>query len=160
MEHVRQTELIQLVAGELATPRRAAVERHLADCAVCRALYEEQQAVWQALQPWQAQGAAPDLLAGIEAKLDTPAVVLRSPWSTAGRLARVAAAIVIGVGVGYGAARQGSGTHPIVAPVAAEDVEQAAAEALGIEYFEDLPTGLFGALDDLSDEAATEEGQS
>jgi len=160
MEHVRQTELIQLVAGELATPRRAEVERHLADCAVCRALYAEQQAVWQALEPWQAQGAERDLLAGIAAKLDAPAVVLRSPWSTAGRLARVAAAIVIGVGVGYGAARQGPGTHSVAVPVAAEDVEQAATEALGIRYFEDLPTGLFGALDDLSNGTVTEEGQS
>ena len=156
MEHVRQTELIQLAANELADPRRAEVEHHLAECPVCQALFEQQVTVWRTLGEWTPDARQHDLLADVERKLAEPPAVLHPFWSGVGRISRIAAAIVIGVGAGYGAARTWSPVRPSPPPVAF-----AATEALGIEYFQaPSPAGLYAALQDMSADAENEEGQS
>lgn len=161
MEHVRQTELIQLAANELADPRRSEVEHHLAECPACQALYEQQEALWHALGQWSPDFTKPELLAGIERKLGARSVVLHSFWSNVARLSRVAAAIVIGVGAGYGTARFWSPVQPSRPPVESAAAEQVATEALGVAYFEaQTPAGLYAALQDLPADAQVEEGQS
>lgn len=149
MEHVRQTELIQLAANEIADPRRAEVERHLAECPDCQALHAQQAAVWRALGEWTPNVGQRDLVARVESKLAQPPVGLRLPWSSAGRVSRVAAAIVVGVGVGYGAGRTWQPTRPGPLPAVSAEVEQAATKALGVQYLEDpSPAGLYAALPD------------
>jgi hypothetical protein len=161
MEHVRQTELIQLAANELADPRRAEVEHHLAECPVCQALFEQQATVWRTLGEWTPDASERDLLTGVERKLAERPAVLQPFWFGVGRLSRIAAAIVIGVGAGYGAARTWSPARSSPPPVASAASEQAVTEALGIEYFEDpSPAGLYAALQDMSAASEPEEGQS
>ncbi|MGD8452714.1 MAG: anti-sigma factor [Phycisphaerae bacterium] len=161
MEHVRQTELIQLAANELADPRRAEVEHHLAACPACRALYAQQQALWGALGDWRPDETPLDLRAGVERRLADSGANSRPLWLTLGRASRVAAAVVIGVGVGYGAARTWSPQQPTPVPVTPAASEQAAVEALGIDYLAPpSPAGLYAALPDASDDGESEEGQS
>ncbi len=161
MEHVRQIELIQLAASELADPRRADVQQHLAECSACRTLYEQQAELWRTLGQWTPDLAGRDLLPGIEGKLAAAPTVLRPFWPNVARISRVAAAIVIGVGAGYGAARYFTPAQPSAPRVASAEVEQAATEALGVEYVEDLsPAGLYVALQEMPNDAEPEEGQS
>ncbi len=161
MKHVGLTELIQLTANELADPYRAEVERHLAACPACQALYEQQRAVWRALGQWTPDVTPHDLIPGIERKLAAAPTMLHPFWSGVGRLSRIAAAIVIGVGAGYGAARIGQPVRPNPPPPAPADVEQAAAEELGLQYLEDVsPAGLYASLQDMSLPSEPEEGQS
>ena len=161
MDHVRQTDLIRLAANELADPRRAEVEHHLAECPACRALAEQQAAVWRLLGGWTPPTTQRDLLAGVERKLAEAPAVLPPFWAGVGRISRVAAAIVVGVGAGYGAAHNWSPARPSPASIAPAAKEQAATEALGIEYLADpSPAGLYAALQDISDTAESGEGQS
>ena len=160
MEHVRPTELIQLAANELADPRRAEVEHHLAECRDCQMLYEQQAAVWRTLGEWAPDIGQRDLRAGIEQKLAAATTGVRRFWSGAGRISRIAAAIVFGVGAGYGAARHWPSGQPGPLPVTSAEAERAATEALGLEYFEDpSPAGLYATVEDMAFSEA-EEGQS
>ena len=82
-------------------------------------------------------------------------------WSGAKRVSRIAAAVLIGVGVGYEAARNWPPVRPSPPLATTAATEQAAAEALGVEYFADAsPAGLYAALPDLSDDSEPEEGRS
>ena len=160
MEHVRQTELIQLAANELMGARRAEVEQHLAACPECQARYAQQAATWGVLGEWTPDAPPVDLLARVERRLDE-AVVSRHPmWARVWRVGRVAAAIAVGVGAGYGTAR---GWRPVEAStpavVSAVD-EQAALAALGLECLESpTPAGLYVTLQALTAPAGHEEGQ-
>jgi anti-sigma factor RsiW len=52
--------LLAYSAGRLDPEAVAAVERHLASCPACRETFEEQRAVWEALDGWDAAAVAPD----------------------------------------------------------------------------------------------------
>ncbi|MBK9127803.1 MAG: zf-HC2 domain-containing protein [Phycisphaerales bacterium] len=160
MRHVRQTDLIKMVANELADSRRALVERHLAECPTCQGRYEQQERLWRALGQWTPDFAGRDLLPGIERKLDAAPTILRPLWSTLARICRVAAAIVIGVGAGYGAAWSSSPDQPVPSGVASAEVEESAVGALRLHYFEDVsPAGLYVALEAIAYDAGAAEGQ-
>ncbi len=160
MEHVRQTELIQLAADELADPRRAEVERHLAECSTCQRRYERQADLWRTLGQWTPEFTARDLLPGLERKLAAASVALHPFWSNVARVSRVAAAIMIGVGAGYGAAHRWQPTRPGPQPVAGAEVEEAAMDALGVQYIGNIsPAGLYAVLQDVPADAEAGEGQ-
>lgn len=158
MEHVRQIELIQLVANELADPRRAEVERHLAECSACQALFGQQAALWRTLGQWSPEFAERELFTGIEQRLG---IAPHGVWSNVVRVSRVAAAIIIGVGAGYGVARYWQPVKASQPAVASTENELAATEAFGLQYFEDVsPAGLYAALQDMPADFETEEGAS
>jgi hypothetical protein len=159
MSHVRQTDLIRLAANELAGPQRDEVERHLAACAACRAFYQQQLAVWRALGEWQLDLTEGGLSTGIEWKLTDRPVVRHPFWAGVTRFSRIAAAIVVGVGAGYWAARTSSPEQPDqTQTVSATDdaiAGDALGEMLGIDYVADAsPAGLFLALDDITSEGS------
>lgn len=158
MKHVRQEDLIQLAANELDAGRRAELEGHLAECSVCQTLLERQEAVWRALGQWTPDFTQCDLLPGIGRKLAAAPAVRHPFWSSVRRISRIAAAVVIGVGGGYGAAHLGQPMRPSPLPVTASELEQAATESLGVRYFENpSPAGLYYALQGMS--AASELGE-
>lgn len=127
MQHLTPNQVIRFVGGELARDEYAALQAHLETCAACRAAVEKQRALHATMADW-ATPPAPDLTHRVLAELaaDAPGA-LRLPWSA---VLRVAAMIVLGVGVGYvsgkvavQAASSGqTGTEPQVAD-AAPDVE-------------------------------------
>jgi anti-sigma factor RsiW len=161
MRHVRQTDLIRLAANELAEPRRAEVEDHLAACPACQTLYQRQVAMWRALGDWAPEVGQGDLVTGIDRKLSEPRVIRHPFWAGVQRFSRVAAAIVVGVGAGYWATftwPPARTSQPAVTPAADES---AATDQLGVEYLaDDSPAGLFAALQDLPGTADAEEDQS
>ncbi len=55
-----ETVLLAYSSCKLDPPRAAALERHLGSCPECRDFVARQQAVWQALDAWQAPAAAAD----------------------------------------------------------------------------------------------------
>lgn len=159
MEHVRQTELIRLAANELADPRRAEVQRHLAECSACQRRYQRQEALWHALGQWTPDWAERDQLPELDRRLSATQSVLPPFWSRVARISRVAAAIVIGVGGGHIAARYWSPVEASTSRVVSVEVEQVAMEALGVRYIEDIsPAGLYVALPGMASDAENEEG--
>jgi len=141
MEHVRSTELVAYLAGELAEPQRAALERHVAECGDCHARLARQRDVWRALGEWDVEPAPCDVRTMVERRLAVPPRAARLAWVV--RAARVAAAVVSGVLCGYGAAR-GVTAAPMVptAPGGTNVVD------LGVEYLADpASAGLYAALD-------------
>jgi predicted anti-sigma-YlaC factor YlaD len=101
MRHVANLDLIDLASGRL--PDEARIRTHLEACAACRARYEHVRDVHDALSAWTVEGSA-DLWPGIERQLERPALRRSAPtWAAA--LMRAAAAILVGVGLGHGAAR-------------------------------------------------------
>jgi anti-sigma factor RsiW len=161
MKHVRQTDLIRLAADELAEPRRAEVERHLSACPACRELYQRQVATWRALGEWAPEIGQADLLAGIGRGLGPPRVMRHPLWAGIQRFSRVAAAVIVGVGAGYGATLVWPPARPSQPAVASAADESAATDQLGVGYLADeSPAGLFAALQDISAMDDSREDQS
>jgi anti-sigma factor RsiW len=69
--------LVAYVAGELAPETARALERHLAGCAACRPVAAGQNAVWNALDAWDAPPVTPDFDRRLYRRIDEEA---RRPW--------------------------------------------------------------------------------
>jgi anti-sigma factor RsiW len=66
-----QLELLQAYcAGERNTPDLAALEKHMEVCPACRELVASQQAVWAALDDWQAPAASADFNRKLFARIE------------------------------------------------------------------------------------------
>jgi predicted anti-sigma-YlaC factor YlaD len=156
---VRQTDLVRLVASEPEHPRRVDVERHLAECPLCRARFSQHEALWRTLGEWAPDLPKAELITGIELKLRGAQPALRLFWFR--QVTRIAAAVLIGVGAGHGAARIWLPEQPSPSSVAGAAHQKAATDALGIEYLEEAsPAGLYAALSDLLPEPDLEEDHS
>ena len=134
------TELIlAYCAGKLDRPRAATVEEHIRTCAGCRAMAGGQQAVWSALETWEAPPVSPDfdrrLYARIEKEVSLWDLILRPfrpLFVRQGLPIAAAAAVVIMAGVlmerpaGITSGMQGptSATVESVAPDQAEQTLQ------------------------------------
>lgn len=157
MRHVREIHLIALAAGKLPDGERRAVEAHIEACAICQTAFDEAGAVEGALGEWEISAAERDLWPAIEERLARPRpVILRSRWSSAVRISRIAAVIAFAVGFGHVAGRftwtdLSTAVHPWP-----EFGEQDIADALGLFVFDaPAPTGLYTTvfgLDSDSDE--------
>lgn len=161
MEHVQPSELIRYAANELAEPRCAEIAEHLRLCAECRANFERQNALWNTLGDWSCGAPQVDLTSGVERKLaaaaEAPVLQLRLL-----NLTRIAAAILIGVGVGFWAGRaQMKGTSETPVEMTAAEVENEALTVLGVEYLsQPSPAGLYAGLLDLEADTERAEGES
>jgi predicted anti-sigma-YlaC factor YlaD len=159
MEHVRQTDLIRFMASEPEDPHRGEVQRHLAECPACRALFGQYAALWRTLGEWAPDLPQLDLQPGIERKLREAQPATHPFWFRVRRVTRVAAAILVGVGAGYGAAHSWPLSRSSETTTAAAE-EEAAADALGIQYLEDAsPAGLYATLSDQTAAPDAEEEQ-
>lgn len=114
MEHLSDNELLTLL--EQASDRAAALRAHLEVCDGCRQRWRSLQESWDALGAWTVKGPEIDLADRIlERAGAVHTVTLWQPQAWV----RIAASIIIGVGLGALMGRIGSG------PVSAEQVSQA-----------------------------------
>ncbi len=151
MNHPRELDLIELAAGHLTEQARRQTEEHLATCATCRRVANEIAAVHRGLGAWEPPAGSRDAWTEIERALSAPRPLrLRPLWQRASWAIRVAAAVLIGVGMGHFAGRL---TLPPgqVGPLAdAEPADAAAAEELSLYVFESTsPSGLFSIYSEL-----------
>lgn len=102
MTHVTEQDVIKLVAGGMAPGRRQELEAHLAGCPACRELFAAQQAVYRVLGDWEVEATGRDVTSAIERGLAERRVLGRIGIAYV-RYGRVAAAVVVGLGVGYAA---------------------------------------------------------
>jgi anti-sigma factor RsiW len=153
MRHVSPEDRVRLASGELSDERRREIEAHLDGCAECRRSQAELAAVRDLLGEWKVDAGPRDMWPAIERRLEDRArVTLRPHWRAAGWLLRIAAAIVLGVGLGHLAGRA---TLPGGAPrqlASAEEAERQASEGLGLHAIEwPSAAGLFPTVLDLMD---------
>ena len=154
MSHVSTTSLIKLAAGELPDDQRRTIEEHLAACPQCRAALEEHRTLRDVLGQWQVETGTPDMWSAIDRRLDDRRrTVIRPAWTTIGR---IAAAVVLGVGVGYVGGRMAAqtGAPPRSFTMSVSDEE--ALGALAFEFIESpsatgLATTVLGLADDESE---------
>jgi anti-sigma factor RsiW len=114
VQHVSPNLVVRYVAGELSADEAAALQAHTAECAACRAQVGEQQALHAALGSWVVHPAEVDLTARIAGQLDGGSQMGRR--SRINAVLRVAAAVLLGVGVGHEAGRwvpHSEGTPPV-----------------------------------------------
>ncbi|MEW6252947.1 MAG: zf-HC2 domain-containing protein [Planctomycetota bacterium] len=163
MPHAHATDLIKLIAGELPPARAIELTTHLATCSACRRRYEEHTATHARLNEWLVPAAVHrDLLPLIEQRLAQPARAVPALWTRFARVARVAAAILVGVGLGYGAARGTlSQTPSDAAPGASADAQDQQLAEAAVDFFaEPSPAGMYTTLVDLTTPSENGEGQS
>lgn len=55
-----EADLLAFSENKLEAPRAVRLNEHLQSCAVCRTVVEQQKAVWEALDAWEAPAIAPD----------------------------------------------------------------------------------------------------
>lgn len=142
MRHLREIELIELASGRAADD---VAQAHLEACESCRIRYEAVRHTHDALGRWTAEPAAGDLWPAVRRRLlRRPAAAERSALRRASRLLRVAAAIVIGIGLGHGAGRLWTPGRTSTS-TAAPDV----GDALALYALENpSPTGLMLVLEE------------
>ena len=151
MAHPGDLELIEFTSGHLPAGRRSAVEAHLAGCAACRQRHSDVAETWQVLGLWEVSDSARDRSAAVVAAARAARKRSEPTWRRhlAGAL-RFAAALVLSLGLGYGAgrlARPGSGPSDAGPPVIAPADAGAAAEALSLHVLEaGSPAGLAESL--------------
>jgi anti-sigma factor RsiW len=161
MKHIEQTTLIKLVAGELSGDQRRDIEAHLASCDECRAALERQRTVYDVLGDWRLGAVALDQWPAVERRLeDWRPVIIRPIWAQVGRVSRIAAAVIVGVGAGYVGGRLAT---PNVTPTPTFETisDEDALDAVGFAVIESpSATGLFTTVLDLASDAAEQGGAS
>ena len=143
-------EILELVSGRLAADQKLLLDQHLSDCADCRSVAEELGATSRTLGGWQVDPCGHDLvtgvLAGAEHDRHGPALF------SARRLTamRIAASVLIAVGMGIAAGsalpvKTGRVQSLAASAVSPEQVEQ----AIGLsDLGRAAATGLAGGLED------------
>ncbi len=152
MEHPSESILIRLAAGELPPEQRAGLNEHVAACAVCRAALEQLNSVRRLLGVWQPDAGAHDVWPALEQRLEARGA-LRVAWVGVHRLSRIAAIVVLGVGLGYGSTRLAQVRYA-VAPTEAPRADAGdALAALGFDAIQlTSATGLYAVVDPASAE--------
>ncbi len=108
MKHVNDIELIEYVAGKLTASRNEEVREHMAACKECSDRWREAVEVWKALGQWSVDTADHDVAQRITAKAEEEERS-RKQHKNARELqigflpavVRIAASIIIAVGVGH-----------------------------------------------------------
>jgi anti-sigma factor RsiW len=131
MEHVSDIELIDLLGGHLSPERQEALEGHLATCADCAGRRANLARTWNTLGEWDIPPNVGDLAEKVVRRATRQAPRRSSGWPR--RAMRVAAAVLLTIGVGHGAGRwvrSGTAVTPATPPPIAHSDEQAVTDAL------------------------------
>ena len=108
MKHVNDIELIEYVAGKLTASRNEEVREHMAACKECSDRWREAVEVWNALGQWSVDTADHDVTQRITALAEKAERGQKQQKTARDQqigflqvVARVAASIIIAVGVGH-----------------------------------------------------------
>jgi anti-sigma factor RsiW len=104
VEHVTANLAIRYVSGEMSPAERAALEAHVAGCSACRERVEAQRRLAEVLGAWETPARGVDLTAAVLDRLEANPKGRVRRLSLFGAL-RIAAAVVLGVGLGHAGAR-------------------------------------------------------
>ena len=152
MEHVRDIELVELVARRLDAGREKAVLVHLQSCPRCCTKLAEVRKTWDVLGAWDVRpepGLDSERICALAAQASVQATAGKTVrLFVPGTLLRVAASIAAAVLVGYVGGRWSLGP----APMPASSPSPSYLSALGLEVGESLSSLV------LDDDAAAEEG--
>lgn len=161
MQHIGPSDFIRLVSGELPDARRREVETHLGACAACRREHAGFASVQTALGSWKVNTRSRDLRAAVGQKLDVRrSVAPPRSWRRLASAWRIAAALLIGVGLGHGVGRLTWSSLPTIEVAEWDGVEQQAVEELGLHAMEwPSSAGLFPTVLELIDAPAGEEAR-
>jgi anti-sigma factor RsiW len=147
MKHTTTSDFIKLAAGELDAAQRNEIERHLGECAACR---EEQRRfldVHGTLGEWAVDAGAHDVWAPVEREVEHRATIVHKQWRTVASWSHVAAAVLVGIGLGYVIGRLGSTRSPGTNAPAAQIAELEATDGLLLHALESPSSaGLFPAV--------------
>ena len=120
-----ESQLLQLICGELAGSSRLEAQAHLDDCQSCRSRLTDCRRIWDELGRWEAPQPPGSLASRIMTAALCPAAIERSSWR------RFAAALVLAAGVGIAA---GLITPPSATPAVAGEVQiQDVVRSLGLD---------------------------
>jgi anti-sigma factor RsiW len=119
--------LLDYCSGMLDSTRSVEVDRHLASCSGCRAMVEEQKAVFQAMEAWATPEISPNFDSRLYARISVErhsglAGFFRSWWKPAIPVALAAAALSVLFVV---RSSHPVSSHPSMEKAELEQVEQA-----------------------------------
>jgi anti-sigma factor RsiW len=162
MSHMSRTNLIKLAAGELPDDQRREIEAHLESCRECREAFDEHQALREILGQWQVESGAADTWPAIDRRLDEwQPTIIRPVWTKVSRISRIAAAVALGVGLGYAGGRLATHVGAVSHPAPTEVTAEEALDALGFRFIESpSATGLVTTVFELTSDAVEQGGPS
>ena len=104
MAHIEERELLELAQGPRPSGRRDEVEAHLSQCAECRRRFDDLQDTCRLLDEWRLAAPERDLWPAIEARVrrNGRRIIL---WPGAKTALRIAATILLALGIGHGSGR-------------------------------------------------------
>lgn len=143
MEHISEIELIEYVAGRLIASRQEEVREHITACEECSGRWREAVETWNVLGQWNVDAGDRDVAGRIIARAEEAESSRKQPRLPrilrVGLLRtalRVAASIIIAIGVGHQLGRYSvTGSMPS-APSSTNRPEYLA--ALGLEWSSEL----------------------
>lgn len=165
MDHLTDGQIARLVAGEVPGD---VLRRHADLCASCAARIREQERLWSLLGRHGVEPPVTNLASAVLDRLDRggakPVIWWNRPamvWLRGSSVRRVAAAVLLGVGLGHAMGRWTTSERLVDAGARGGATVSAAevVESLGLDAFCAAPTGLPGLFDD-GPETLDEEGRS
>jgi len=151
MKHINDNELMEYVAGRLASPQKEQVAEHIASCPECSQRLRQAEILWNSLGQWTVDTsgheiadkitalAEKDMAPGAENKKTDAAPIVRRPLVYRpffSAVLRVAASILIAVGVGYKLGK--SSVTGKIDTSAASNSRPAYLSAFGLEWSSEL----------------------
>lgn len=108
MTHLSDKVLLEILAGRMDSAADPATVSHLAACPACARRLSDLQATWSVLGEWTLERPTRDLRDSIERAIDadtTQGIRVLQPRPRWPGLTRIAASIVLSVGLGHAAGR-------------------------------------------------------
>ncbi len=165
MNHLSDDDIIRLVGDELPSEERRQIEAHIECCEQCRLRHNAVSSVDSLLDEWAVDTAGRDMLGQIRSRLTEEKRPCRLPYGLPSRrdrfrqVGRIAAAIIIGIGLGHTVGRLAKTPAPLAPTVVATASDQDVADEIGLYILESpASAGLFTTVLDIT-EAENGEGE-
>lgn len=146
MDHVSDSDIIRLVGDEMPVEGRRQVEAHLECCEQCRLRRDAAMSVDSVLGEWSVDTAGRDMLGSIHSRLTEERQSYKLPFrrDRFTRVGRIAAAIVVGIGLGHTVGRLARSPASLAPTLVASASDQDIADELGLYVLESpASAGLF-----------------
>ena len=102
MDHVNDSQMLDLLGAHVPETERTQLMAHIDQCHACGARWQALADTWTLLGDWDTDATDTDLTAGIMVRLSNSTDI---QWYQAGNLLKIAASILIAASVGHIAGR-------------------------------------------------------